>query len=478
LTVPPNQPPAAEQLAEFALRLSFADIPITVVDAAKEHLLDAVGCGLAAVALGEGAARRVVARASSGSPEASLIGASERCPAPSAALANGMLIHALDFDDTHAEAVSHVSAVVVPAALAAAECSGADGRALLAALVAGNEEVVRIGAAASGEFHARGFHPTSVAGVFGAAAAAARLEGADLDTTVSALGLAGSMASGLFAYLDDATATKPLHAGWAAHAGILAARLAAAGAEGPPHVLEGRFGLFEAFLSRVPDLADAAADLGSRWETLRIGYKPYPACHYSHGALGAAATLELDPEAIATVVARVAPGAVDVVLEPYAAKLEPRTPYDAKFSLQYALASMIVHRRVNIDTFTGAAIADPEVVEMAHRVRYEVGEFPSPFGGAIEVELRDGRVLRAELPHPAGSPENPLAGGDLRAKFQDNAGAALPPAQVEALEHAIGTLEQQADVRNIGRILSAASAPTNVTSPRSGFAATTRTPAA
>ena len=142
--------------------------------------------------------------------------------------------------------------------------------------------------AASGAFHARGFHPTSVCGVFGATAAAARLAGLDAETTTSALGLAGSMSSGLMAYLNDGTPTKPVHAGWAAQAGVLAARLAAHGAEGPAGVLDGRFGVFHAFVDDdEPSLAEQLDDLGSRWETLRVSYKPYPACHFMHGSLGA-----------------------------------------------------------------------------------------------------------------------------------------------------------------------------------------------
>jgi 2-methylcitrate dehydratase PrpD len=444
---------AAARFAAFALDLSDRDIPAPVTDAAKRHLLDALGCGLAAVALDEGGAGRAVARAMSGTAEASLIGAPERVPCPSAALANGMLIHALDFDDTHAAAIAHVSAVVVPAALAVAESRGAGGRELLAALVAANEVVARIGAAASGEFHARGFHPTAVAGVFGAAAAACRLQGADHAATVSAFGIAGSMASGLFAYLDDATATKPIHAGWAAHAGIIAARLAAAGAEGPPHVFEGRFGLFDAFVGRIPDLAGTLSDLGSHWETPRITYKPYPACHFCHGALGAAATLGLDSAAIDEIVAIVAPAAVDVVLEPSAAKLEPRTGYEAKFSLQHSLAALIVHGSVGTHTYTDAAIADPAVRALARRVRYEVREFPSVFGGAVEVSTRDGQVLHATLPYPAGAAENPLEDRAVLAKFRANAALSLPSGEVAALEAAVETLEQSADLAPMLKVL-------------------------
>jgi len=450
---------AAARLAAFALELDYDDIPTAVIVAAKRHLLDALGCALAAVGLGEGGAGAVVARDMGGAEQATLIGAARRVPASSAALANGILVHALDFDDTHDEAIAHVSAVVVPATLGVAEARGAGGRELLVALVAANELVARIGAAASGDFHARGFHPTPIAGVFGATAAAARLDRAGLDTAVSALGIAGSMASGLFAYLDDATATKPIHAGWAAHAGIIASRLAAAGAEGPPHVLEGRFGVFDAFVGGVVpgELEAAVGDLGSRWETPRIAFKPYPACHFCHGALGAAATLGLRPDEVRELVAIVPQGAVDVVLEPYAAKLAPRTSYEAKFSLQYSLAALVVGGGVGTRTYTEHAILDPAVRALAERVRYEVGEFPSSFGGAVEATLADGRTVRAEFPHAMGSPENPLHDASVLAKYRENAALSLPARDVEALERIVDGLEEESELSALGQLLARAS---------------------
>jgi 2-methylcitrate dehydratase PrpD len=219
-------------------------------------------------------------------------------------------------------------------------------------------------------------------------------------------------------------------------------------------VLEGRFGLFDAFLGRVPSLD--LDDLGSRWETPRIAYKPYPACHYCHGALGAAEQLGLAAEAIDEIVVRVPVGAVEIVLEPAEAKLAPRTPYEAKFSLQYSIAALIVHGRVGTDTYTPEAIADPDVLALARRVRYEIGEFDSPFGGGVTVTLSDGRTLSATLPQPAGSPENPLADERLVSKFRDNARPALALESIEALEQAIATLEQQRDVRAPARLLAGA----------------------
>ena len=174
-----------------------------------------------------------------GEPEASVIGLETGLPAPNAAFANAMLCHGLDFDDTHSDSVAHiVDGGRAGRRSRVAEARGASGRELLTAVIAGNEIVTRIGMAASGAFHERGFHPTAVCGIFGATAAAARLGGLDRTPPTSALGIAGSMASGLFAYLDDGTPTKPIHPGWAAHGALLAARLAAHGAEGPPGVLE------------------------------------------------------------------------------------------------------------------------------------------------------------------------------------------------------------------------------------------------
>ena len=231
---------ATTDLAEFALGLSVDDIPAEVVEAAKLHVLDTLGCGLAAAATGVGTAARDAADPHGG--PASVIGSLVRGSAAEAALANGALCHALDFDDTHAGAIAHVGTVMVPAGLAAAQVARADGATLVAALVAGSELTIRVGAATSAGFHRRGFHPTSVAGVFGATVAAARLLGLSWAQAANALGIAGSFAGGIFEYLADGSSTKPLHAGWAAHGGVLAAQIARHGGTGPASVLDGRYG--------------------------------------------------------------------------------------------------------------------------------------------------------------------------------------------------------------------------------------------
>jgi len=447
---------AAETIAGFATSLTLDDIPIEVAEDAKLHVLDVLGCGLAAHASGIATEGRSTMAELGGEPQATVIGLADRLPAANAAFANAMLCHGLDFDDTHSDSVSHVSTVVAPAALAAGELQAASGRDVLAAIVAGNEVVCRIGMAASGRFHARGFHPTAVCGIFGGAAAVARVAGADAETTTRSLGIVGSMASGLFAYLADGTPTKPIHPAWAAHGAHIAARLAHHGASGPQSVIEGKFGLYHAFLGAEAgdvDIEAQLADLGRRWETPRIAYKPYPVCHFMHGSLGATAEALrgrlLTADEIEDVVVTVPEAGVSLVLEPAAQKQAPRSEYEGKFSLQYSAASMLVRGHVGVGDFTDEAIVDPAVLAVARKVRYETPEYPTypqAFPGGVRVTLASGETLESDFPHQRGGPENPLSADEVRAKFRDNAGLALAGHAVAALEEAILGLEMHEDL--------------------------------
>ncbi|HLW96027.1 MAG TPA: MmgE/PrpD family protein, partial [Solirubrobacteraceae bacterium] len=316
---------------------------------------------------------------------------------------------------------------------------------LLCALVAGNEVSTRLGMAAGGRFHARGFHPTGVCGVFGATAAAARIRGLSAEQTTHALGIAGSMASGLLEFLADGAKTKPLHPGFAAQAALTAARLAAHGASGPRSVLDGERGFFAAYLhGEETSLAAQVADLGERFETPRIAYKPYPACHYVHASLDSLAALVEREGLVATDVASItaftdATG-LALVLEPAADKLRPRTVYDAKFSLPFCLASLLVHGSVDVTSFTDAAIADPAVLELATLVSGEQRAYalsPDAFPGGVRVRTRDGRTLEHELRHQRGGAEFPMSTHDIVEKYRVNAGQALAGADVIELEDAV-----------------------------------------
>lgn len=444
----------ANRLATFVADLRCEDLPDDVSAAARAHALDTLGCGLAAVGLGEADHVLAAVGEDAGGGAVSGIGVSAGLPAADAAFLNGTLCHTLDFDDTHPDSVVHVSAAVTPAAFAAGQAAGADGATTLAAIVAGNEVSTRVGAAAGGVFHQRGLHPTGVCGVFGAAAAASRARGLGVRETAHALGIAGSMASGLLEFLADGSDTKRLHAGWAAQAGVTAAKLAAHGASGPATVFEGVRGFYATYLHGVDvDLGTQLDDLGRRWNTPAIAYKPYPACHYTHAPVDALAQLVaehgLRAQDVSDMVAYTDQTGVGLVLEPIADKVRPRTPYDAKFSLPFCLSSLLVHGDLTVRSFTPDAIGDQQVLAMTPHVSYELREYsprPDSFGGGVRVTTHDGRTLEAELRYQRGAAENPMTEDDVRTKYRTNAGMQLGTQRASDLEDAVSALHTQSDL--------------------------------
>ena len=447
-----------QDLAAFAARLRFEDIPPEVVASVRLRALDVLGIALAASTTELAPSLYGALEGWGASGGSSVVGARLEAPPPLAALVNGALAHGLDFDDTHAVSITHASAVVLPAVLALGEAARADGRAAITAAVAGLEAITRLGMAAPGAFHARGWHATAVCGAFAAALAAGRLEGLDAARLVAALGIAGSLASGLLEFLEDGSWVKRLHPGWAAHSGIVAAGLARGGFTGPATILDGRFGFYRTFLGVEPDRAPFGT-LGGEWETLRIGFKPYPCCHYNHAYLDCVLALRrahgLTPDAIAAVECRVPAGEVPIVCEPREAKLRPRTPYDAQFSLPYSVAAALVDGRVGLDTYAPERIADARVLALAARVAHALdpdSTFPDGFPGWVRVRLRDGRVLEAREPDGRGGPRRPLEPQAVVEKFRDNAARALPRAAVARVEDAALALDALADVGLLMRL--------------------------
>ena len=446
---------AAERLAGFATDLRFDEIPTDVVDKAKQHLLDTLGCGLAAHSLGEATAPRDALLDVYGGGPATVIGAAQGLPAPAAACANGALFHALEFDDTHPAAIVNVGAFVTPAALAVAETTGASGRELLTALVIGSETVVRLGLAAAPSFLASGFHPASVCGVFGATLAATRLLSLDERSTAHALGIAGSMASGLYESLLDGSTTKSIHAGWAAQSGVLAALFARAGADGPTTVFEGRFGVFRSHFGMPGDvLAERLSQLGSEWETKGLAIRPYPVCYMSQSPLDAVGDLirrgDFDWREIHEVRVSLPQAGVPIVLEPREAKLAPRSPYDARFSLPFVVAAMLVRGQVDLDTFSADALGDADVLDLARRVVHaprDFPTFPAVYPAAVEIAFDNGELLAADVPAQRGSRENPMPIEDVTEKFRTNASRALARSAVDAVEEIVGTIETARDLQ-------------------------------
>lgn len=448
---------ASRRLVEWAWSLRAPDLPPAVRAAAGRHLLDGLGCALAAERRGEAPFVRAVLEGSAAGPS-TVLGGGSAAP-EGAALVNGTLVHALDFDDTHAGGLVHATAAVLPTALAVGEAAGASGAQVVAAAVAGYETVCRLGAAVRHGFHARGFHATGVCGTFASALVAARLWGLDADAAVRALGIAGSFASGSLEFLADGSSTKQLHPGWSAHAGITAARLAAAGASGPSTILEGGHGLFVAFTGTRVDADALTSGLGTRWETTAITLKPYPVCQLSHATLDAMSTVDAAADDVAHVDVDVPDDSVAVVCEPLATKRAPRTPYEAKFSLPWCAAALLADGAVTVDSFAPAQLARGDLRDLAGRIRYRGVPFdgpPADAPGRVTVRLRDGGVRTGSVPCSAGGPGRPLDAAALRAKLVGTVGDA---ARAARLSDAVDGLATAPDLRRLTAALAPAGVP-------------------
>ena len=437
--------------ADFALGLDLEAVPDAVVDAAKDHFLDALGVGLAAASLPEAAGLGPAVAALGRGAESTALGLPEPLPAASAALLNGTLMHSLEYDDTHMAAIVHGSSVTASAALAVAEREGASGPDLLSAYIAGWEIFVRLGLAAPGGFQARGFQITAVGGPFVAALISAVLSGLTAKQAVAAQGIAGSQSSGVFEYLSEGATVKSLHPGWAAHAGLVAAALARGGMTGPSTIFDGRFGFYRTFAgdegaaARLRTLFD---DLGATWHLPAAAFKAYPCCHYIHPFLECLEGLMgegLEAGDVAAIECLVPPGAAPIICDPWPAKIAPRSGYDAKFSLPYCLAVLLVDGKLDVDSF----VAEPraELVALAGKVTWsplEESGFPERFAAEINVRTVSGGTLEAAVDDVRGGPARPLATADIEAKFRANAVRLLAPAAVDGVIDAVRSLDQAA----------------------------------
>jgi 2-methylcitrate dehydratase PrpD len=419
---------AARTLATWAAGLRPTDLDDRVRHAVCRHLLDGVGTAVGARRHGLAAPARSVAEGLGGPPEARFLTGSTPLSTPAAALATGALVHALDFDDTHGVALVHATAVVLPAALAVGQQVGASGAEVVTAAAAGLETACRVGAAVPHGFHQRGLHATAAVGPLAAAVTAGVLHGLDADTLLDALGVAGSSSGGLLEFLDTGADTKSLHPGSASLQGILATRLAAAGARGPDSVLEGRRGLWAALTDATPDPSVVTDGLGEHWEATRIGIKPYPSCQLMHVSLDALqVALSRAPQGISEVErveVHVHPDSLPIVCEPRAGGL-PRSTYDAKFDLPWSLAALLTDGAVTVDTYTEASIARPEVARLVPRVH--VVERPAPVAaadaaGEVRLTLADGSTHVGEVSGSRGTAAHPLTDDQLVAKLVGNVG--------------------------------------------------------
>lgn len=356
-----------------------------------------------------------------------LIGHAGGFDVTTAALCNGIAAHGEDFDDTFEGGPVHAGAVIVPAVLATAEQHGLAGRDVARAVAVGCEVMCRLCLVAPTCVHKAGFHPTGVFGALGAAAGVACALSLNPAQSVNALGIAGSMASGIIEYLAEGASTKRMHPGWAAHGGYRAARLAQAGFSGPRTLFEGDHGFFHAFANS--DDCDFSAMLdgaGERWLCADIAFKPYACGTMAHPYIDCARRLVAEgvrPDAVDSIECRTAAAIVDRLWEPLAAKQHPVNGYAAKFSIPYAIAVAMLRGDAGLVDYADSVVDDPNVLALAAKVRYVIdpsSPYPRQFTGHVRVTLRDGEVREASQDHLRGGREEPLSEETLLTKFFAN----------------------------------------------------------
>jgi len=421
----PAERPVAVALAEWLAATTPDRISPGTREMARRLLVDVAG--LCVAARREPYVAAVVSSAE-GDGRCTALGHPGGFTAFDAALVNGTAAHGEDFDDTFEGGPVHSGAVIVPAMLALAEREGlSDARALLG-IATGVELMCRMSLVAPMGAHKAGFHPTAVFGAMGAAGGVAAALGLPPADIASALGIAGSMASGIIEYLAEGTWTKRMHAGWAAQSGLRAALMARGGFAGPRTVLDGVHGFYRAFAHPIAPRFEPLLDgLGDRWVGEDIAFKPYACGTMTQPFIDCAIRLAesgVRADEIAGIVCEVGEGTVHRLWEPLAVKHRPPTPYAAKFSTPYCMAVGFLDRRAGFAQFTEDRVHDPEVLALAARIRYVVNpadEYPRAFTGHLRATLTDGTERELRQPFMRGGVKAPMREAELEGKFADNA---------------------------------------------------------
>jgi 2-methylcitrate dehydratase PrpD len=415
----------SEQLAAFASGITPALLPSQAREIIRLLMIDVSGLCVAGRELDYVAAARSSAT-SEGS--ATAIGHPDAYGPYDAALINGTAAHGEDYDDTFEGGPVHAGAVIVPAVFAIAEHRGLSGDAVVRGIAAGVEIMCRMSLVAPQATHKACFHPTAIFGSPAAAIAVAAAIGLPREETTNALGIAGSLASGIIEYLADGSSTKRLHAGAAAQSGLRAALLAEGGFTGPKTVLEGQHGFYKAFApSKAPDFKPLLEGLGSDWVLETVAFKPYACGTMTQPFIDCAIALARSGVAaddIVSMVCETAEGYVHRLWEPLASKQAPANGYAGKFSVPYCIAAGFVDGKAGFEQFTDARVNDPALRALAAKVSYVVNPndpYPKNFTGHIRATLKDGSVREVRKPHMRGGAHEPLSEADIVAKFYDNA---------------------------------------------------------
>lgn len=448
----------SEQLAAFAAKLRFDDLPDVVVKSVQRSIMDAVGVSLAASGL-EPVCRPFIelARTLAGQGRAHVLGCNFTAPAAYAALANGAMAHALDYEDVHEPSSTHPNAAPVAAALALAEELGnVDGKRLIAAVAVGSEVAIRLALARTDDWTRHGWYLPPIVGAFGAAATAANLLGLDAKQTLAAFSLTLCQSSCSAEILHSPAADiRAIRDGFAAQAGVVSAQLARNGVTGFDRPIEGKAGFYTMFARGLYRPEVVIDGLGARFHNADIAFKAWPSCRGTHLYVQAAIDLHraglTDP---AEIICTITPRNAELCTPE---KQQPVSAIDAKFSIPFSVATALRTGEVTLASFSAAALADPATLALAARVRpvfdAERARPVSAGGGTVvEVVMSNGMRHRRSVQHLRGSVEDPMSDRELRDKFLDCAlmSASRPRRQrLEQLADALQSLRAVKDVRSL-----------------------------
>jgi 2-methylcitrate dehydratase PrpD len=447
------------ELSAFAANLRLDALPPEVVQRARQLVLDLVGNIVRARQEAESTPALLAAVKALGLDQGTArVFADDATYSPAgAALINATLGHSLDFDDTHAVAVVHPGAPVIPAAIAAGEMVGASGAEVLAGVVAGYEVALRLALALpAGAHYDRGYHPSATCGVFGAAAAAARVFGLDADSIASALGIALSQSAGSLQFLANGAWTKRFQVGWAGMSGLAAATLAREGFKGAADAIEGKNGFLNSY-APAPQPDRVLQELGSVWELMLTGVKPYPSCRWGHAGIDAALALRAEHGLQAAEIDKVTLGisraGMLLVGEPADRKANPQNVVDGQFSGPFVIATALATGKMGWDSY--GLLQDPGIKTLMQRVTCEndpeiEAEFPANMSGKLTIQAR-GQTFVSKVIVPKGEPSNFLTEAELLAKFSGLADAVLGEARAAELAETIGMFDRLNDVSSVLR---------------------------
>jgi 2-methylcitrate dehydratase PrpD len=461
--VPAEAVDATRRLAQFSSALRYEELPADVVSKAKLSILDTLGCCIFGASLAPMKKLAYMVEAEGAAQKAGVFGFPFRTSASLAALVNGAGAHAFQLDEIHLESTLHPGSLALPAAFALAEADlGINGRNLITAVVAADEIGIRVGLACKGGMFKSGFHNQGTTGVFVAAAAAAHVLRLSAHQTQHAFGIAGSQAAGLMAVQDGAM-TKAFHSGRAAQSGVYAAQLAKLDYTGIPDVLEAPYGAF--FSSFVDEWSPEAltGELGTRWETLRIGFKPAPASNGSITAMMAMDRIMREHNVAAndidSITAYVSTNTMHHCGWPYEAS-RIQGVLSAQMNLHYGIAIIALERDNSAAQFSDSKIRDPKIlqfiecIKVAHEPKFEADGGRYRVACRLRVRLKNGVEHEAIVPFRKGSPEDPMSSEELETKFRKLA-ITCGDRKVEKIASIVASLENVKNLAELSRLLSA-----------------------